>query len=72
METNQERMKANHEKMDAKIDANNEKFEDLRGTLVSRMDNHQTTTVPLKKESKPRWIYMKRTWRVQYTPSGPS
>jgi hypothetical protein len=47
-------MENNHEKMDARIDANNEKFEALRGTLVSRMDIHQARTVSTQEEMKPR------------------
>jgi hypothetical protein len=31
-------------KTEARIDAKNEKFEDLRDTLVSRMDAHQART----------------------------
>jgi hypothetical protein len=31
-------------KLEAKMDANNEKFEVLKGTLVSQMDAHQART----------------------------
>jgi hypothetical protein len=34
------KMETNQESMDAWIEANNEKFEVLRGTLVSRIDAH--------------------------------
>jgi hypothetical protein len=50
-----------------------EKFEILRGTLVSRMDIHtKPGQCPLKKKWKPSWTYIKRRWRPQYTQSGPS
>jgi hypothetical protein len=45
-------MEANHEKRDAKIDANNEKFEALRGTPISRMDIHQPRTESTQEEMK--------------------
>jgi hypothetical protein len=35
---------ANQGKMEAEIEANNEKFEALRGTLLSQMDIHQART----------------------------
>jgi hypothetical protein len=35
---------ANQENMEARINANNEEFEVLRGTLVSRVDTHQART----------------------------
>jgi hypothetical protein len=40
----------NQEKTKARIYANNEKFEVLRGTLVSRMDIHQARTESIKKK----------------------
>jgi hypothetical protein len=49
MENNQGRMDAqvdaNQEKMEARIDANNENLEVFRGTVVSRMDSHQSRPV---------------------------
>jgi hypothetical protein len=38
------------EKTEARINANNEKFEVLRGTLVSRMDTHQARTKAIQEE----------------------
>jgi hypothetical protein len=75
-ETNQEnidaKIDANQEKMEAKIDANNEKFEVLRDTFVSRVDIQQTRTESTQEERKPKWNYIRRRWRPQYIPSGPS
>jgi hypothetical protein len=49
MEINQERMDAkigsSQGKMEVRIEANNEKFEVLQGTLVSHMDIHQARPV---------------------------
>jgi hypothetical protein len=42
-------MNATEERMEAKIKADNEKFEVFQGTLVSRMDNHQAITDAIKK-----------------------
>jgi hypothetical protein len=45
MESNQVEMMARLEaKIEDKMDPHHEKFEDLRGTLVSRMDIHQSRT----------------------------
>jgi ADP-glucose pyrophosphorylase len=48
METNQERMEtkadAHLKEMKAELRVNNEKFEVLRGTLVSRMDIQEART----------------------------
>jgi hypothetical protein len=38
-------METNQEKLEARIEANNEKFEVLQGALVSRMDVHQAMSV---------------------------
>jgi hypothetical protein len=38
--------------LDAKTNADNEKFEDLRVTLVSRIDNHQAGTQSTQGETK--------------------
>jgi hypothetical protein len=43
---------ANQKKMEGRIHANNEKFEVLRGSLVSRMDIHQARTVSTQEEMK--------------------
>jgi hypothetical protein len=40
MNSFREEVKTNQEKMEARIDANNETLEVLRGTLISRMDIH--------------------------------
>jgi peptidoglycan hydrolase CwlO-like protein len=65
-------MRTNQEKMDAKIDAsqekmegNNEKFEVLRGTLVSRMDIHEGRTMSIQEDMITGWIYVNRIWRPQ-------
>jgi hypothetical protein len=42
----------NQEKMVAKIEANNEKFEVLQSPLVSQMDIHQARTEPTPEEIK--------------------
>jgi hypothetical protein len=60
------------QKLDAAIDANNEKIEVLRCALLSRMDMHQVRTMSTQEEMKPKWIYTKRRRRQQYAPSGPS
>jgi hypothetical protein len=39
-----EELEVIQEKIEAKIEANNEKFEVLQGTVVSRMDIHQPRT----------------------------
>jgi hypothetical protein len=47
MDANREmlaRMEANEERMDARIEAKNEKFEVLQGTLVSRTGAHHAKT----------------------------
>jgi hypothetical protein len=79
METNQERMEtktdAHLKETKAEIRANNEKFEVLRGALVSRMDIHQARTQYAQEEMKVKkdiYIYIKRIRRPQYTPFGPS
>jgi hypothetical protein len=46
-------MKSIQEEIKAEIRANNEKFEVLRGTLVSQMDIHQASTEALKKKWTP-------------------
>jgi hypothetical protein len=38
--------------MEARISANNEKFEFLRGTLISQMDIHKTETLSTQEEMK--------------------
>jgi hypothetical protein len=44
-------MKTNEERLEAKIEGNKQKFEVLRGTLVSRMDAHQSKTEANHEES---------------------
>jgi hypothetical protein len=50
--TNKAKMDANQERTEAKIEANNEKFEVLRGTLVSWMDIDQARTVSIQEDMK--------------------
>jgi hypothetical protein len=50
MEQMMERLAAAKEKMEARIDISNEKFEVLRGTLVSWMDIHQDRTEAIQEE----------------------
>jgi hypothetical protein len=55
-------METNQEKMDAKIVANNEHFEVLRGTLVSRVDIYQAMTEANQREMTAKmaaWIERK-------------
>jgi hypothetical protein len=42
------------EKIEARIDANNENFEVLWGTLFSWMDNHQARTVSIQQGTEAR------------------
>jgi hypothetical protein len=77
IDANQERLQAEmnviRKKIETnqdKIDANDEKFEVLRVTLVSPMDIHRDRTRHSRSESEDGHI--RRRWRPQYTPSGPS
>jgi hypothetical protein len=55
-ELKKERMDAKiaaiHEKVEARLDVNNEKFDVLRGTLVSQMDIHQARILSNQEEMK--------------------
>jgi hypothetical protein len=46
------RIDANQEKMEDRLDANNDKFGVLWGTLISRMDIHQSRTLSTQEEMK--------------------
>jgi hypothetical protein len=45
------KMEANQERMDSRIEANNEKFEVLKSTLVTQMDAHHGKTEASHEES---------------------
>jgi hypothetical protein len=48
--------------MEAKIEANNKKFEALRCTLLSRIDIHQARTDHSRRDNKRRWTAIKKRW----------
>jgi hypothetical protein len=49
--------------MKARTDASNEKFEALRGTLVSWMDIHQARTEVTEEEIIARWMPIRKGWK---------
>jgi hypothetical protein len=51
--------------MEARIEANNEKFEALRGTLLSRMVIHQARTQDIQEEMEAKMI--KNQERIEAT-----
>jgi hypothetical protein len=51
--------------MDAEIEASNEVFEVVRGSLVSQMGISQARTEPTQGEIKANWTSFKRRWRPQ-------
>jgi hypothetical protein len=62
---------ANKEVMEARIDANNEKFEVLRGTL-GLMDGYPPSQDNVYPRNKSQGGYTLRSRTPQYIPSGPS
>jgi hypothetical protein len=74
-------IRTNEERMETKIEASNEKFEVLRGTLVSRMDAHQTRTKTTQEDIQAKtdahqegmeakmdaWLGEMRAWRKETT-----
>jgi chromosome segregation ATPase len=63
--------------METQIEANNEKFEALRGTLLSRKDIHQASTEAIQEEMKAKmnknqekmddWLEEMKAWRKKTT-----
>jgi hypothetical protein len=53
-------------KLDAKTNANNEKFEALRVTLISRMDNHQARIGSTQGEIKAKMDIHKEGWKLKW------
>jgi hypothetical protein len=49
-------------RLEANIEASNEKFEALGNTLLSWMETHQARLEFTQEEMKARWTYIKKRW----------